>query len=442
MGEISDVLDLIKKSMRLGPAVMNDLSDLNNLRGKSITRGAKESTFQFPCLITDSVEMSSADVVRQMLDKTYAAFTQSWLSMNQIFDVTVDPTPLAYLKKLHQNLSLESVTITDEDQYAAELANIYDGTAMLFLNESKNFGVIFNMKNEGLRNIIEENKYLLREYMSDFDLKPLEVTTEADSDGSSAGDFINSVIDGTIKQAENNERELAAKHSEKSAPVRITNRDIKRSNEMIPYGLEVRLIAVNDRKQFIQYIDVVIGIKTILHPVKSDDMIENIARALQNRSLLFKALRWTTGEISLVKDIILNLNDIKSDVIAKSNANTRVPYFGTLKRLKNKRVGLRNLTVPTTIIPNATIVIDKYVADELKNKYAIDVTDVRIVKKLIESLFLICFIVIDESANMLSVMYDSSSSFETYSLDALERENTLAASRNALGKEIGRIIAR
>lgn len=442
MGEISDVLDLIKKSMRLGPAVMNDLSDLNNFRGKTITKGAKESTFQFPCLITDSTPLSMADTTRQMLDKTYAAFTQSWLSMNQIFDITVDPTPLAYLKKLHQNLSLESVNITDEDQYAAELANVYDGSAMLFLNESKNFGVIFNMKNEGLRNIIEENKYLLREYMSDFDLRPLEVTTEADSDGSRAGDFINSVIDGTIKQAENNERELVAKHSEKSAPVRITNRDIKRSNEMIPYGLEVRLIAVNDRKQFIQYIDVVIGIKTILHPVRSDDMIENIARALQNRSLLFKTLRWTTGEISLVKDIILNLNDIKSDAIAKSNTNTRVPYFGTLKRLKDKRVGVRNLTVPTTIIPNATIVITKYEADILKEKYAIDVTDVRTVKKLIESLFLICFIVIDESANMLGVMYDSSSSFETYSLDVLERENTLAASRNALGKEIGRMIAR
>ena len=439
MGEINDVLDLVRKATRLGPTVMNDLSDLDNLRGKSITRGAKESTFQFPCLITDSTPLSMADITRQMLDKTYAAFVQSWLSMNQIFDISIDSTPLSYLKKLHQNLSLESVEITEEDEMASYLGQVYDGSAMIFMNESKNFGVIFNMKNDDLHHIVESNRDLLREYMSDFDLNPIEVT-EADSDGTSMGDFANSVLDGMVRNAENKERQDRATLSTKSVPVRITNRDIKRSNEMVPYGLEVRLIAVNDKKQFVQYIDVVIGIKTILHPVKSDDIIENIARALQNRSLLFKTLRWTTGEISLVKDIILNLNDIKSDAIAKSNG--RVPYFGNLKRLRDRKYGIRNLSVPTAIIPNATIVITKYEADILKDKYGIDIADNRTAKKLIESLFLICLIVIDESANMLSVMYDSSSSFETYSLDVLERENTYSATRNNLSKEIGRMIAR
>ena len=439
MGEINDVMGLIRKATRLGPSIMNDLSDLDNFRGKSVTRGAKESTFQFPCLITDSTPISMADTTRQMLDKTYAAFTQTWLSMNQIFDISVDPTPLSYLKKLHQNLSLESVEIAEEDELVHQLSNVYNGDAMLFLNESKDFGVIFNMKNDELKNIYESNKDLLREYMSDFDLRPIEFR-EADSDRTSLRDFSNSVVDGLIRQSENKEARDRATFSTKSIPVRLTNRDIKRSNEMVPYGLEIRLIAVNDKKQFVNYIDVVVGIKTILHPVRSDDMIENIARAIQNRSLLFKALRWTTGEISLVKDIILNLNDIKNDAIAKSNG--RVPYFGALKRLKNSRFGLRNLTVPTTIIPNATIVITKYEADILKDKYAIDVFDTRTVRKIIDSLFLICFIILDESTDMMQVMYDNSNSFETYSIDILERENQYAASKNTLSKEIGRMIAR
>ena len=52
MGEVSDVLDLIHKATRSGPEALNKFEDIRNMRGKSITRGAKDSTFQFPCLIT------------------------------------------------------------------------------------------------------------------------------------------------------------------------------------------------------------------------------------------------------------------------------------------------------------------------------------------------------------------------------------------------------
>ena len=438
MGEITDVLGLIHHATRLGPSALNDLSDITSLRGKSITRGAKEATFQFPCLITDSTPISMADTTRQMLDKTYAAFAQTWLSMNQMFDISIDPTPLSYLKKLHQNFSMESVEIMESEDMDRYMQQVYDGSVMLYMNESKDFGIMFNMKNEDVRTLYESNIDLLREYMSDFDLRPLDIT-EANSDGTSLGDFSNAVIDGMIKQANDTERHSEGRHSEKAQVVKLTNRDIKRSNEMVPYGLEVRLVAVNDKKQFVQYIDVVVGIKTILHPIRSEDMVDNIARALQNRSLMFKMLRWTTGEISLVKDILLNMNDIKADAIAKSNG--RSPYFGALKRLKDKRLSIRNLTVPTNIIPNATIVLTRYETDTLKDKYAIDLYDNRTVKKLIESLFLICFIILDESSNTMQVMYDSSSDFETYSMDVLERENAYAASRNTLGKEIGRMIA-
>ena len=212
--------------------------------------------------------------------------------------------------------------------------------------------------------------------------------------------------------------------------------EIKKTNS----GKEVTTfsLAVNDKKEFVQYVDFVLGVKAILHPVQSDDMIENLARALQNKSLMFKVLRWTTGELSLVKDIILNVNDMKSDAVNKRNGKS--PFFGTLKRLKDRKLGVRNLTVPHALIPNATIVVTSYEVDVLQQQYAIDLKNSSIAKKLINSLFLMAFVIMDEGTGTISVLYDGDNSFQTYALETLERDNSMNS--NKLGREIGRMISR
>ena len=154
--------------------------------------------------------------------------------------------------------------------------------------------------------------------------------------------------------------------------------------------------------------------------------------------LTFKLLKWTTGEISLVKDILLNLNDIKSDAVNRYNGKS--PFFNTLKRLKNKKLGIKNFTVPHAIIPNATIVITSYEADYLENKFAINVRNEKVANKLIKNLFLMAFVIMDEGTNTISVLYDGDQSFQVYSLETLERDNSLNS--NKLGREIGRMISR
>ena len=39
---------------------------------------------------------------------------------------------------------------------------------------------------------------------------------------------------------------------------------------MMPYAMQVRLMAVNDKKEFVQFMDFVLGVKTILHPIGYD----------------------------------------------------------------------------------------------------------------------------------------------------------------------------
>ena len=435
MGLIQDITSLMRK----GPELASQVNSVK-LNTKSIARGAKDSTFQFPCLVVDSTPIDMANTVARTLDQVYATFTQTWLSMNSMFDVTIDPTPLSYLRKLHQNIKLESSMIdelsVDDDNIDEYMENVYNGNYRLYMNPEQTYGVLFNVSDITTKELMESHKDLLQEYMSEFDLAPLEIM-EADSPN--AYDLAQAVVQGQIEKGQRARRETEVNQSTKLQAPKLLDRDIKRSNDLLPFGIQVRLIAVNDKKEFVQFIDFIVGVKTILHPVSSNDMIENIARALQNKSLAFKLMKWTTGEISLVKDIILNLKDIKMDAMSRNNTK-KSPFFNTLKRLKNKRVGMSNLTVPHALIPNATIVITSYEADYLENNYAIDVRNEAVASKLIKNLFLMSFIILDEGTGTMSVMYDADRSFQTYSLETLERDNQMNS--NKLGREIGRMISR
>ena len=436
MGSIKDITDIMRK----GPELMSQVNSAK-LNTKSVARGAKDSTFQFPCLMVDSAPIDMANTTVRALDKVYASFTQTWLSMNSMFDITIDPTPLDYLRKLHQNIRLESVNnlIVKEDEIDSYMEKVYNGKYRLYMKPDKTEGILFNVADGSTRELMESHRDLLQDYLSEYDFKPIEpVITEADSDRTNAYDLANALIDGQIARNQKEDRKNMLMQTDRmKAPQILNQMDIKRANDMIPYGIQVRLIALNDKKEFVQYVDFIVGVKAILHPVSSEDMIENIARALQNRSLAFKFLRWTTGEISLVKDLILNLNDMKADAINRSNGKS--PFFSTLKRLKARKLGLQNLTVPHALIPNATIVITSYEADYLKNNYALDLRNEKVAKRLISTLFLMSFIVLDEGTNTMSVIYDGDDYFQTYSMETLERDNDLNS--NKLGREIGRMIA-
>ena len=426
MGLVED----ISKVMRMGPELVGKVNSVK-INTKSIARGAKDSTFQFPCLIVDTAPIDMANTIARTLDQVYATFTQTWLSMNSMFDMTIDPNPLSYLKRLHQNLKLESLEVPDEE-VEDYMEKVYDGKYKLFMNEDKSYGVLFNVAEKGMHDMYESHKDLLRDNLSEFDLSPI---MEADI---SANDVLGGIINSAKSEKDSKLRNDNIKATQYNKPPQMSERDIKKSNDLMPYGIQVRLIAVNDKKEFVQYVDFIVGVKTILHLVTSDDMVENIARAMQNKSLAFKLLKWTTGEISLFKDIIFNINDIKTDV-RNSRDKEKSPFFNTLKRLKGKKFGVRNLTVPHAIIPNATIVITTTEADVLEKKYGIDVRNDRVANKLVKSLFLMSFIIMDEGTGTLSVLYDGDQTYQTYSLETLERDNSLNS--NKLGREIGRMIA-
>ena len=430
MGIIDDVTKLLRK----GPELMAQANSMK-MNTKSIIRGANDATFQFPVLIPETVPIETANTLARTLDRVYASFTQSWISLHPFMDITLDPTPLSYLKRLHQNMRFESVREFKDNGEALEKAmqEAYDGRAELYMTPDESFGILFEGVDQLPASVIKSHKDYMREYLSEFDLRPF---AEAQTDGTSANDLANAVLDSKINNAKAaSQRDMMRMTDGKSAE--LIAKDFKQTNDFLPYGIEVRLIAKNEKNEFVQYVDFVIGVKAYVHPVKSNEIIENIQRAYQNKSLLFKFLRWTTGEISLVKNILLNIDDIKLD--AANRAAGKNMWFSSLKRLKDKKLTMRNLTVPTALLPNATIVMSAFEADYLKDKCAINVRDPKVGKKLINSLFLVTLIIIDEGSGSIDILYDGSSNYQTYALETLEREVNLSS--NKLGREIGRMIS-
>ena len=433
MGFIDDILNVMRK----GPELATQMNSVK-LNTKSITRGAKDSTFQFPCLIADSVPLDMANTISRTLDKVYASFTQTWLSMNSVVDITIDPTPLDYLRKMHQNLRLEGSLkdlIVDENDVESYMEKVQDGTYKLYMSKDNSYGVVFNVCNKTNRAILESHKELLQEYLSEFDKTPLEPFYEDNI--ADKADIIDRFVTAQSGKASLQRQKDAASISNPVQAPKLLDRDIKKTNDMVPLGVQVRLVAVNDKKEFVQYMDFIVGVKTIMHIIQTDDMVDNLKRGIENKSLLFKFLRWTTGEISLFKDIILNLDEIKYDT---AKVKGKSPFFGTLQRLKNKKVGMTNFTVPHAVIPNTTVVISSYEVETLQQKYGIDIRREAIARMLMNNLFLMAFVIMDEGSGTVSVFYDGDQTYQTYSIETLERDN--AMNSNKLGKEIGRMISR
>ena len=459
------IIDEIIKAGKLTNKVSNDvagtINDIDSLRHKSFARGAMDSVLQFPCLVSSAIPIDMASTIARTLERVYASFVQTYLSANSTIDISVDKNPQMFLQKFHRNLKLESTqedlykeNFTEEDSYYDELMKrIYDGTTKAFINENENSLIVFNFSDKFDRHVYEQNKELLEDTLACIDYLPFPNVgnspyyKEAPLSPDELHELqIKNLEQSMMSQNRRNEELLKNKLSvnrdamlgdKLRVPV-MTDNDTKKSNDMQPYQLQVRLMAINNNNEFVQFMDFIVGIKVVLHNVKSEDMIINIQNTLQNNGKLFNFIRWTTGEKSLFKDLILHLDDTKLDIANRSQGGS--PYFVTLKRLKEKSRILTSFFARTQIVPNSTIVISSYDVDAIQKNFGFSIKDPRFAKQVMNNLFLMNFVIIDEGTRTVDILYDGESSFQTYALETLEREVT--NNSNKIGRELTRMISR
>ena len=447
MGYVDELSTLVK-------SITSSKDALSKLSNKSIARGALDGTLQFPCLVSDAIPIDMAATVARTLERVYASFVQSYLSLNNTIDISVDKNPNMFLKRFHHNIKVESTVedlyeeycLESDEEYDDLMKRIYNGTTKAYINESENKMLLFNISDSLTNSLFKENKELLEESLACIDFAPFPNIGNSPMYEDSAEDEHELGMYAAKKQIDASLREpfdmtgdkFKIKNGDKLRVPAMLDNDVKKSNELQPYLMQVRLMAVNDKNEFVQFMDFIVGVKVVLHNIKSEEMIVNLQSALQNNGKLFNFIRWTTGEKSLFKDLLLHVNDVKLDVANRSKGAS--PWWITLKRLKDTSRAQSAFFYRNKVVPNSTIVISSYDVDMIKKNFGYDLKNPKFALKLMKSLFLMNFIIIDEGTRTIDILYDGENTYQTYALETLERE--VSMSSNKIGRELTRMISR
>lgn len=204
------------------------------------------------------------------------------------------------------------------------------------------------------------------------------------------------------------------------AMVKLSDNDVKKCNELVPTTLSLTL-QVKDGSNFGGVSNFVIGVKGLLHPVNSDDMISNLLSGYKSGNKFFNFLRWSSGEIKFIKDLILNMDNIREDVVRK-HAKNGSGWWSALKRRRNI-AALRRIKGSGRILPNTTIVCSINEIDELKEAYGVDLMNPTSIKKIMKTFFLLGFVVVDDSQELCHFIFDGENNYQVVSFNGLEKEN-------------------
>jgi len=204
------------------------------------------------------------------------------------------------------------------------------------------------------------------------------------------------------------------------AIVRLHDNDIKKCNELVPTTLSVTLQQIKG-DNFGGNVNFILGIKGLMHPVNSDEMVSNLLDGYKSGNRFFNFLRWTSGEIAFLRDLVMNVDGIKEDALKKHRKGSS-HWWTTLKR--NRTLSrVKNTFGKNKILPNATIACSMEEVMEIKDTYNVDLMDPKAVMKLMDRYFLLGFVVVDESQELCYFMFDGEREFQALSFKGLEREN-------------------
>ena len=412
---------------------------------RTIAGKAMDGTLQFACLTTDSIDIDTANVLARSLERMYGSFVQTVLSLNSTIDISKDRGPTDFLKRFHNNIrAMESVSVESEDDCGWYIDQVRKGQCEIFYNESANLLVVFNTADKATKKLLDHNREMMENSLGCFDVTPIPNVGNSvfyEADEANDAELYSALTKSALRPnaAKYTAADLSKSDVKESIPKMMNDMDVKKSNDFQPYSMSVKLMAVNDRQEFVQFMTFVVGIKVILHPIHSDEMIPNIVRAISNQGRFFNFIRWTTGEKSFFADLMLNINDVKLDAANRSKGASA--WWQTLKRMKERKNAYNAFFNKSKLIPNATMVLSRFEVDYIKNHYGYNLDDEKIAKKLIGALFLMGFIIVDDANQSIKILFaDAAPTYQYYALSTLNRE--VQASSDKLGKEIVRMIGK
>ena len=409
LNDISEVVKSVSTLVRTNSSAMKKNND-------SLAKKAKEGILQFPAICSNSLDADTLSMASKALERNYATFAQIVYTMNCVAQVDEIKGVGDFINKFHTNIG-NTGTIDVLNLALKEALEDYSQTELDGM-------VLETILCKGSTNtIIHENSINLKEYMSGFNLDVL-------NDLFMPADIRKEIIEENIAYNKNHRKYgdiLLEAEDEKnpnlnkiSIPSKVlANNELQKANELVPTTLTLKINFMDKNGNLAGERTFNIGVKVTLHPASSEEIINNLCSARDTG--FFKFIRWTTGELSLVKDVLLNLNEIKLDVVNKTAGKSG--WFSTFKRLKAKSTILSKFSKGAQgFHPLGTIIISMDEAEIIKNKSGLDLTRVSDVKKVMDKFMLLGFVILDPATQTAMFIFDDSPDFEMQPFSGLKRE--------------------
>lgn len=420
MGLFLDIATLVKDiKIAADEGLLDDDGVLNKYkaRGKqysSIAKRASEGTLQFPVLISSSIDIETAQNISKALERNYSTFAQIAFSHTPTDNWNKNWTASDYIKNFHQNTGIKTDRhdIVDAINSIMDSYNVYEDDNIVVFSatyesattniKASNKEQLFDVM-EHVRHDILNNKYIPKtEVIYNFKNNELNKKYNNHNIVSEANDY-----------SKNKSKDLNSDM--------LKDNDVKKSNELVSTTLHVRIRLVNDKNEDMGVVDFIVGIKCILHPVKSNDMVINVVNACRNDNKVFNFLRWTTGEISFFRDFLLNVGEIKTDVTNYKTGSS--PWWLALKRRKSLANLKDSMFIGKKILPNATIAISAEEVEFIKSEYGYDLYNPIFFSKIMNQYFLLGFVIVDSSSQVAHFLFEDQTNFQTVTFSALEKSS-------------------
>lgn len=162
------------------------------------------------------------------------------------------------------------------------------------------------------------------------------------------------------------------------------------------------------------------GVKTVVHPVKTEDIIFYLSDKSKSSNLVTKLVKFTTGEIRLFKDILFNVDRAK-----KIARDTKRGRSGSIWRKLNAlytvdRTSSLARSSSGSYIPTTSLMITVDEANEVRKQTGVDLlSDRRAANKIYKEFFLLDFIIIDQARDILYKYLPEHNKFEVVKLSKL-----------------------
>ena len=329
---------------------------------------------QYPVLTSNSISSDAVQITSRALEHEYVNILTVLMNSEIQHEVSNkgDATAGEYLKNYHTNIYRRRSAFS-ESASVGELTKA-NQELLIGFEESINSQ---NLNNLSFPNSIlteAKNKNSQNQKVADLAKTVYSRAKEQEKRNIDTSKELNkkqSDLNQQEREINRRNRELDKKQNEldrrnamsTNADAGIQKMEVKKLNDMTP-TLVKTVIKVKDKDAGIFDKAITFGVKCVVHPLQSEDVIYYLSDSVKDSSKFFRLIQWTTGEIKFFRDLIVSLDTVKKTALTSIRRDSF--WWRKLQSMAKDNILRRLFDKSGGPIPTATILVSKQDIDAIK----------------------------------------------------------------------------